>query len=144
MTHRRWTPLLHNEFRARSPADRGTACSNSAPTKSAWHFLRRCPYLREFAATYVTAVCTRPGLVTERRNLHVPVSADSDLDQFVLSAPPMTGAEYLTAAVLSDLWQEVDRSFWDELSEADCEVEEFLKRRNLLFALRHLALRHSA
>lgn len=87
-------------------------------------------FWREFAATYVTAVCTRPGLVTEHRNLHIPVPADSELDQFVLSAPPMTGAEYLTAAVLGDLWQEVDRSFWDELSEADCEVEEFLKRRN--------------
>jgi hypothetical protein len=87
-------------------------------------------FWREFAATYVTTVCTRLGPVRERRNLHVPVPANSELDQFVLSAPPMTGAEYLTAAVLRDLWQELDRAFEVELSEANCGIEEFLKRRN--------------
>lgn len=87
-------------------------------------------YWREFAATYVTAVCTQLGPLSERRNLHVAVPADSELDQFVLSAPPMTGAEYLTAAVLSSLWQELDQAFADELSETSCGVEEFLKRRN--------------
>src|SRR5256884_7726548 len=47
-----------------------------------------------------------------------------------LAAPPITGAEYLSAAVLSDLWQELDRAFWAELTEAKCSIEEFLKRRN--------------
>jgi non-specific serine/threonine protein kinase len=42
----------------------------------------------------------------------------------------MTGAEYLTAAVLSALWQELDAAFRVELSESKCGVEEFLKRRN--------------
>jgi SNF2-related domain/SNF2 Helicase protein/Helicase conserved C-terminal domain len=87
-------------------------------------------YWREFAGIYVTAICTRPDAVTRQCKDHVPVPADSELDQFVLAAPPMTGAEYLTAAVLRDLWQELDQSFWDELSEANCGVEEFLKRRN--------------
>jgi hypothetical protein len=53
-------------------------------------------FWREFAATYVTAVCTQLAPVSGR-NLHVPVPADGELDQFVLSAPPMSGAEYLTA-----------------------------------------------
>src|SRR5207302_610674 len=48
----------------------------------------------------------------------------------VLAAPPMTGAEYLSAAILSDLWQELDQAFWAELTEAKCSIEEFLKRRN--------------
>src|SRR5205814_4435583 len=43
---------------------------------------------------------------------------------------PIIGAEYLSAAVLSDLWQGLDRSFWAELTEAKCSIEEFLKRRN--------------
>lgn len=85
-------------------------------------------FWREFARTYVTAVCTRLG--PERRNLHIPVPANSELDQFVLSAPPMTGAEYLTTAVLRDLWLELDRAFAVDLSEANCGVDEFLKRRN--------------
>ncbi len=87
-------------------------------------------YWREFAGMYVTAICTRPDAVTKQSKGHVPVPANSEFDQFVLAAPPVTGAEYLTAAVLRDLWQELDQSFWDELSEANCGVEEFLKRRN--------------
>jgi hypothetical protein len=41
----------------------------------------------------------------------------------------MTGAEYLTTAVLADLWQSVDAAFDAELSEAKLSVQEFLKRR---------------
>jgi non-specific serine/threonine protein kinase len=47
----------------------------------------------------------------------------------------MTGAEYSTAAVLNDLWQELDRAFQNELSAAYCGLEEFLKRRNLAWNL---------
>jgi non-specific serine/threonine protein kinase len=47
-----------------------------------------------------------------------------------LAAPPITGAEYLTAAVLHALWQELDAAFGIELSESKCGVQEFLKRRN--------------
>ena len=42
----------------------------------------------------------------------------------------MTGAEYLSAALLNDLWHALDRAFCAELSEAKCGIEEFLKRRN--------------
>src|SRR5713226_1000697 len=87
-------------------------------------------YWREFAGMYVTAICTRPDAVTKQSKGHVPVPANSEFDQFVLAAPPMIGAEYLTAAVLRDIWQELDQSFWVELSEANCGVEEFLKRRH--------------
>ena len=87
-------------------------------------------YWREFAAQYVTAVCTLPDTGAEPAKTHVPVPPNSELDQLVLAAPPMTGAEYLTAAVLSALWQELDAAFRVELSESKCGVEEFLKRRN--------------
>ena len=42
----------------------------------------------------------------------------------------MIGAEYLTAAVLKALWQELDEAFAVELSESKCGVQDFLKRRN--------------
>jgi len=87
-------------------------------------------FWREFAAPYVTGVCTRPIEAADRDRAHPPTPPKSELDQFVLAAPPMTGAEYLSAAVLSDLWQELDRAFWAELTEAKCSIEEFLKRRN--------------
>ncbi|HVH72758.1 MAG TPA: SNF2 helicase-associated domain-containing protein, partial [Candidatus Dormibacteraeota bacterium] len=84
-------------------------------------------FWREFAALYVTGVCTGPA---EPHLAHPPAPPKSELDQFVLAAPSMTGAEYLSAGVLSDLWQELDRAFWAELTEAKCSIEEFLKRRN--------------
>ena len=87
-------------------------------------------YWREFAGQYVTAICTLPDIGAEPAKTHVPVPPNSELDQLVLAAPPMTGAEYLTAAVLSALWQELDAAFRVELSESKCGVEEFLKRRN--------------
>jgi superfamily II DNA or RNA helicase len=87
-------------------------------------------FWREFAAPYVTGVCALPIEAADRHRAHPPTPPKSELDQFVLAAPPMTGAEYLSAAVLSDLWQELDRAFWAELTEAKCSIEEFLKRRN--------------
>jgi len=87
-------------------------------------------FWREFAALYLTGVCTRPIDVAEPHRAHPPTPPKSEFDQFVLAAPPMTGAEYLSAAVLSDLWQELDRAFWAELTEAKCSIEEFLKRRD--------------
>ena len=50
-------------------------------------------YWREFAAQYVTAVCTLPDTGAEPAKTHVPVPPNSELDQLVLAAPPMTGAE---------------------------------------------------
>src|SRR5216683_377495 len=87
-------------------------------------------FWREFAALYVTGVCTRPIDAAEPHRAHPPTPPKSELNQFVLAAPPIIGAEYLSAAVLSDLWQELDRAFWAELTEAKCSIEEFLKRRN--------------
>ena len=87
-------------------------------------------FWRECAALYLTGVCTRPIDAAEPNRAHPPTPPKSELDQFVLAVPPMTGAEYLSAAVLSDLWQELDRAFSTELTEAKCSIEEFLKRRN--------------
>ena len=40
------------------------------------------------------------------------------------------GAEYLTAAVLRNLWEELNAAFALELSESKYSVQDFLKRRN--------------
>src|SRR5437764_2655586 len=54
-------------------------------------------YWREFAAGYVTALCTHSDAESEQPGVRVPIPEDADLDGLVLSAPPMTGAEYLSA-----------------------------------------------
>jgi len=87
-------------------------------------------YWRELAARYVTAVCTQPDLESSPLEARVPMPSDAELDSMALVAPPMTGAEYLTATVLQALWQELDSAFRRELTESKCGVQDFLKRRN--------------
>jgi superfamily II DNA or RNA helicase len=87
-------------------------------------------YWREFGARYVTAICTQPDLEASQPKVRVPKPSDAELDSLALVAPPMTGAEYLTATVLHALWQELEGAFQRELSESKCGVQEFLKRRN--------------
>jgi superfamily II DNA or RNA helicase len=79
---------------------------------------------REFGARYVTALCT------QSEADKVPALSMQELEEIALSAPPLTGAEYLTAAVLHSLWRELDTAFRVELSESKCGVQDFLKRRN--------------
>ncbi len=87
-------------------------------------------YWREFGARYVTAICTQPDSGALRQKLRVPPPAIEDLDRLISAAPPMTGAEYLTAEVLHTLWQELDAAFGIEWAESKCELQDFLKRRN--------------
>ena len=95
-------------------------------------------YWREFATRYVTALCTHPDTYTEvaaDSQLALPVApiappADAELEWLAMAAPLMTGAEYLTGAVLRALWLETDKALRLELSESRCGVQEFLKRRN--------------
>jgi non-specific serine/threonine protein kinase len=87
-------------------------------------------YWREFGARYVTALCTHQDGDAQWRSGRVAAPPDEELDRLALAAPPMLGAEYLTAAVLQALWQELDAAFGVELSESKLGVQEFLKRRN--------------
>lgn len=85
-------------------------------------------YWREFAARYVGVLCTHPD--PDAREVRIPAPPEGDLERLVLEAPPMTGAEYLTSAVLASLWQDLDTAFGVELAESKTGVQAFLKRRN--------------
>ena len=87
-------------------------------------------YWREFGARYVTAVCAQPDVEERRATTGIPALPPEELETFALAAPPMTGAEYLTVAMLGGLWGELDTAFWTELSESKASLQEFLRRRN--------------
>ena len=87
-------------------------------------------YWREFAARYVTALCTLPDAEASPQNVHVPAPPGGELEPLALAAPPMTGAEYLTAEILRALWKELDAAFGVELSESKNSIQDFLKHRN--------------
>ncbi len=85
-------------------------------------------YWRDFAARYVTAVCTHPEFQTAPLEAHIEPPADVDLQAIVAGAPPMTGAEYVDAALLRMLWGALGDAFHVELRESGETVEGFLKR----------------
>jgi hypothetical protein len=87
-------------------------------------------YWREFGARYVTAVCTLPDTGDSRAVADVPPLPAEEVDALALSAPPMTGAEYLTPWVLQALWDAMDAAFRRELSESNLPVQDFLKQRS--------------
>lgn len=87
-------------------------------------------YWREFAARYVTALCGLPGIGEGAAKPPVPIPAAGELDTLSAAVPPMTGAEYLTAAVLADLWRDMDAAFDAELATAKVPVQGFLKSRH--------------
>jgi superfamily II DNA or RNA helicase len=87
-------------------------------------------YWRELGGRYVTALCALPDLGEGRAKPTVPAPANGALERMAAAAPPMTGAEYLTAAVLADLWQRIDAAFDAELAEAGLCAQEFLKSRH--------------
>lgn len=60
-------------------------------------------YWRSFAGRYLTDVCHTPN-----SSETTPVPEQSVLDHFVLSVPPMHGAEYVTSEALADVWSDID------------------------------------
>ncbi|HEY3444897.1 MAG TPA: DEAD/DEAH box helicase [Myxococcales bacterium] len=82
-------------------------------------------YWREFAARYVSLLCAQPA-----EGAPPPVAAPTDLARLADVAPPMTGAEYLTAEVLGALWEDLDAALRVELAESRQALQDFLKARN--------------
>jgi non-specific serine/threonine protein kinase len=90
-------------------------------------------YWREFSARYVTAVCTLPDVSGRGAAAQIPALPSlpaGDLESLASAAPPMTGAEYLTASVLQTLWDALDAAFRAELSESKASVQDFLTRKS--------------
>jgi non-specific serine/threonine protein kinase len=86
-------------------------------------------YWRKLGARYVTALCALPGM-GERGKPPVPLPAVRELDAMIAAVPPMTGAEYLTAEVLGELWRGMDQAFDTELAESTLTVQAFLNSRH--------------
>jgi SNF2-related domain/SNF2 Helicase protein len=76
----------------------------------------------------VTTICTHPDL--DAHPAPIPAPARGELEALAAAAPPMDGAEYLTASVLETLWIEIAEALRSELTESKASVQEFLQRKN--------------
>ena len=92
-------------------------------------------YWREFAVRYVTALCALPDVAEHAAKPAVPVPSHGDLESIAAAVPPMAGAEYLSIAVLAELWRGMDAAFDAEQADAGLSVQELLKRRNPVWNL---------
>ena len=81
---------------------------------------------RDFSARYVTALCATP----EGGEIAVSAPDEAVLDTLIADLPPMTGAEYLTSAVLLTLWAELDAALRTALAESRQTLQDFLKARH--------------
>ena len=70
-------------------------------------------YWRDFAARYVTSLCTLPDAEERGARVHVAPPAHDILALLADAAPPMAGAEYLSGSALGSLWQ-------DQIGRASC------------------------
>jgi non-specific serine/threonine protein kinase len=87
-------------------------------------------YWREFAARYVTTVCTLPDLGDRGARIQIPSLPQEHLESLAVAAPSMTGAEYVTASVLQALWDALDAAFRSDLSDSKASVQDFLTRQS--------------
>jgi non-specific serine/threonine protein kinase len=85
-------------------------------------------YWRDFAARLVTTICTHPD--RDAHDAPIPAPAVGELEALAAAAPPMDGAEYMTASVLETLWTETAEAFRSELATSKASVQEFLHRKN--------------
>ncbi len=90
-------------------------------------------YWRDFAARYVTVLCTSAHGLPEDGAAdagEVPPPPADALALLVNSAPPMPGGEYLTVEVLAGLWSTIDVAFRKERAQAKATLQEFLRTGN--------------
>ena len=94
-------------------------------------------YWRDFGARYVTALCAAPAApeATEGSTVHIAAPPPDELEALAADAPPMAGAEYLSATVLRALWAQLDAAFRVELAHSKQSPQEFLKARHAAWNL---------
>jgi non-specific serine/threonine protein kinase len=99
-----------------------------------WEGLRSPAYSfwREFAASYLKALCHTPEIVGLELE-PIPPPSSAELATLVLRVPPMHGAEYLDAGVLVRVWEDLDAWVRGSVAAEGEGLSGFLKRRAALW-----------
>lgn len=89
---------------------------------------------RDFAGKYVTARCLQAsgGAQANHHSVGLPIAPpdDAQFDLLVLTAPMMTGAEYLHQDVMRGCWTDLDEAFTNELAAANSDLQTYLTALN--------------
>jgi len=83
-------------------------------------------YWRDFACHYLTRLCQTPESTGKRIEPIEPPS-ESELTVTLLSAPPMTGGEYVSFDVFHAMWIDLDAWVRQQIAVSDGGLAEWLK-----------------
>jgi len=86
-------------------------------------------FWRDFGRAFVAALCALPDL-EDRRERAEPEPRDGELELLAAAAPPMSGAEYLSADVLATLWADMLAAWRSEIAGHDGTVQAWLAARD--------------
>ena len=79
-------------------------------------------FWKRFASHFLRTLCQHP----EGEALDLPSPPPAELAEWVLNAPPMRGAEYLSPTVLSNVWKRLADHTQSRIAECG-DLAEFLK-----------------
>ncbi len=127
------TPQLAQRLRKAHAAGPGAFLLHLGTTELATTLPPDFGFFRELCRRFLTALCATPDLEEQRARVTVPPPAD--LDELAGAAPPMRGAEYLSAALLGGLWDELLVTVRAELLASAGSVQEYLASKNRLWNL---------
>ena len=87
---------------------------------------------REIGKAFFTHLCNIPEIEAERAHLAVPAPVP-ELEALAAAAPPMTGAEYLSADVLAAAWASIEAEVQCQIAAFEGTVEAYLRARSPLW-----------
>jgi superfamily II DNA or RNA helicase len=86
-------------------------------------------FWRGLAQKFFTTLCHNASSENPA-NLSTPTPSEAECSLLIESAPPMTGLEYLTTAVLSQLWQALEQHIREAVSRTPGGIAAYLKACN--------------
>ncbi|MBC2714501.1 MAG: DEAD/DEAH box helicase [Desulfobacteraceae bacterium] len=86
-------------------------------------------YYIQFSGLFIQKLSRIPDLETLRHHVQVEIDEDA-LDDFVESAPMITGAEYIDADMLTNLWKELGQTFSTLIEKHEKSVASFFSALN--------------
>ncbi|HXQ29458.1 MAG TPA: DEAD/DEAH box helicase [Gemmatimonadales bacterium] len=88
-------------------------------------------YWRDFAARYVTALCTSAESADgDAAAATIAAPSRDDLEALAAATPPMAGGEYLNVAVLESLWEQIDVACRADRAQSKQSWQAYLKAGN--------------
>ena len=89
---------------------------------------------REFGHLFMARYTAVPMLAEDWATIDLPVP-EAELERLAAAAPPITGAEYLDAALLAALWRELQAAAREDIAATGGEVQAWLQGKHPSWSL---------